>query len=65
MFYRLDSAYKLAINSMAYKQEARLNTAINYYNAFKKAYANSTHIIEANRMNDEMQAAIQKYITKS
>ena len=65
MFYRLDSAYKLAINSVVYKQEARLNTAIGYYNAFKKAYSGSAHITEADRMNDEMQAAIQKFNTKS
>lgn len=65
MFYRLDSAYKLAINSVTYKQEARLNTAINYYNAFKKAYGDSKHSSEANRMNEEMQAAIQKFNTKS
>lgn len=65
MFYRLDSAYKLAINSVTYKQEARLNTAINYYNAFKKAYGDSKHSSEASRMNEEMQAAIQKFNTKS
>jgi outer membrane protein assembly factor BamD len=50
---------------MEYKKEARLNTAIGYYNSFIKAYAESKHKEEANRMNDEMKEALQKFITKS
>ncbi len=65
MFYRLDSAYKLAINSVEYKQEARLNTAIGFYNSFIRAYATSEHSSEANKMNSEMQEALQKFNTKS
>nr|WP_321245080.1 outer membrane protein assembly factor BamD [uncultured Psychroserpens sp.] len=65
MFYRLDSAYKLGINSIKAKQEARLNTAINYYKSFKKFYPNSELIGDADKMNDEMTAAAQQYNTKS
>lgn len=65
MFYRLDSAYKLGINSVESKQEARLDIAINYYNTFKKFYPNSDLIVDADRMNEEMRIAAKQYITKS
>jgi len=65
MFYRLDSAYKLGINSVKSKQEDRLNTAINYYKSFTKFYPNSEFKQEADRMNEEMLTSSQQYITKS
>ena len=49
MFYRLDSAYKLAINSVPWKKEERLKSAITYFNSFKRVYTNSEHMREANR----------------
>ncbi|TXE17446.1 outer membrane protein assembly factor BamD [Psychroserpens burtonensis] len=65
MFYRLDSAYKLGINSINAKQEERLNIAINYYTTFKKFYPNSELILEADKMNEEMTTAFEQYNTKS
>ena len=65
MFYRLDSAYKLGINSIKAKQEERLNIAINYFNSFKKFYPNSELMDEAIKMNEEMTTALQQYNTKS
>lgn len=65
MFYRLDSAYKLGINSVKSKQEARLNVAQNYYKSFKKFYPNSDLIADADKMNEEMTNAAKQYITKS
>lgn len=65
MFYRFDSAYKLGINSVEYKREDRLNTAIKYYNAFLKAYPESQYSAETALMNTELQTAIQTYSTKS
>jgi len=65
MFFRLDSAYKLGINSIESKKETRLNTAINYYNSFKKFYPNSEFNKEADKMNEEMTIALQQYNTKS
>jgi outer membrane protein assembly factor BamD len=65
MFYRLDSAYKLGINSVKTKQEARLNTAINYYNSFKKFYPSSELMPEADKMNEDMTNAVMEYNTKS
>jgi outer membrane protein assembly factor BamD len=65
MFYRLDSAYKLGINSVKSKQEDRLNTAINYYNSFTKFYPSSEFKEQVDKMNEDMLTAAQQYITKS
>ena len=65
MFYRLDSAYKLAINSVPRKKEERLKTAITYFNSFNKAYVNSEHIQEANKMQEEINGLLKEFNTKS
>lgn len=65
MFYRFDSAYKLGLNSVEYKRKDRINNAIKYYDALMKAYPESVHTAEATKMNNELQQALQTYITKS
>lgn len=65
MYYRFDSAYRLAINSVEYKRGDRLNTAIKYYESFNKAYPESQFSAEATRMNTELRTAIQHYTIKS
>ena len=65
MFYRLDSAYKLAINSVPYRKEERLKSAITYYNSFNKAYANSEHKDLADKMLEELNGLLQDFIIKS
>ncbi len=73
LFYRFDSAYKLAINSVEYKntptgvvpiKKERLKEAKEFYDAFKKAYSNSKHIEEVDKMaavlNDETQISALK-----
>lgn len=65
MFYRLDSAYKLGVNSVVTKKETRLNTAINYYNSFKQFYPNSEFIEDANKMKEEMTEALKEINSQS
>lgn len=65
MFYRFDSAYKLAINSVEHKKEERLNNAIAYYNSFIKLYPESQYNEQAKVMSDELNSAVKQYITKS
>lgn len=65
MFYRFDAAYKLAINSVPWKKEERLNTAVTYYNTFNKIYANSELSVEANRMSEEINGLLKEFNTKS
>ena len=65
MFYRLDSAFTLAINSVRIKKEARLNTAVAYYNSFIKFYPESEHAEAANKMNEELQTELETFKVKS
>ncbi|PWH82103.1 outer membrane protein assembly factor BamD [Algibacter marinivivus] len=75
LFYRLDSAYKLAINSVEYKntlrnglvhlKKERLETAKEYSEAFKQAYSSSKHIEDVNKMSSEINSELKSYSTKS
>lgn len=65
MFYRLDSAYKLAINSVINKKEQRVNDAIGYFNSFNKSYAESEYMNQASKMNDELNGLLEEFNTKS
>ena len=46
LYYRFDSAYKLAINSVVWKQNQRIENAVNYYNSFKNIYKESEYLEE-------------------
>ncbi len=65
LYYRLHSAYSLAINSVAWKKEERLNNAKGYYQGFKLAYPNSEKIGEVDKMMKELDEELQAYNTKS
>jgi len=56
LFYKLDSAYKLALNSVPQKMEERLNSAKTAYNSLMKFKADSKFKSKA----DEMLAKIEK-----
>jgi outer membrane protein assembly factor BamD len=73
LFYRLDSAYKLAVNSLEYKntlngivhlKKDRLDIAQEYYKSFKKTFANSEYMAEVDEMAAEIEEALQAYSTK-
>ena len=65
MFYRLDSAYKLAINSVQIKKEDRIKNAITYFNSFNKAYTNSENKEVADKMHKELNGLLLEFNTKS
>ncbi|WP_412561155.1 outer membrane protein assembly factor BamD [Winogradskyella sp. MIT101101] len=65
MFYRFDAAYNLAILSIDELKEERLNNALGYYNALKKAYPNSEFLEDADRMKEELQQELNTFTTKS
>ncbi|WCO00516.1 outer membrane protein assembly factor BamD [Psychroserpens ponticola] len=65
MFFRLDSAYKLAINSVKSKKEERLEIAKGYYNTFHKYYPNSERTEEVEKMNEDLKTESQQFNTKS
>lgn len=65
MFYRLDSAYKLAINSIITKKEERVIDAIRYYNSFQKSYKESEYSDQATKMFEELNGLLEESNTKS
>jgi outer membrane protein assembly factor BamD len=65
LFYRLDSAYKLALKSVEYKKEERLKTANSYLDAYKRKYANSEFSKELVDIEDKLKEELQQYSIKS
>ena len=65
MFYKLDSAYKLAINSIEYKKEERLKEAKSNLDAFKKSFVNSKYTEEVNRMVEDIDNELKQFISES
>lgn len=75
LFYRLDSAYRLAVNSvevkktlqkgLVYLKKERLETAKEYSDAFKLAYANSKYIEDVEKMALDINEELKNYSTKS
>lgn len=74
LFFRLDAAYKLAINSVELKRtnvgvvklkKVRLLQAKEYFDVFKKAYANSKYIADAEDMFETINKELETYSVKS
>ena len=74
LFYRLNSAYKLAMNSIEYKnslngiiplKKNRLKTAKEYSELFKKSYINSKYLEDVNDMVADIDEELKGYSTKS
>ena len=65
MFYRLDAAYKLAINSVEFKKPDRLKKVQSYINTFVKSYSESEKINLVNQMLEEVNTQLQSYSSKS
>ena len=65
MYYRLESAYTLAINSVIVKKEDRLNIAQNYYNAFNRAFPESKYKEEADKMGETLKTELETIKVKS
>ncbi|RSK38289.1 outer membrane protein assembly factor BamD [Mangrovimonas spongiae] len=65
LYYKLDSAYNLAMNSIESKKQERLENAKTYYSSFKKSYSESEYIEEADKMIVDINNELKKYNTKS
>lgn len=65
LFYRLDAAYKLAINSVEFKKPDRLKKVQSYINTFVKSYSESEKINLVNQMLEEVNTQLQSYSSKS
>ncbi|GGG42968.1 outer membrane protein assembly factor BamD [Bizionia arctica] len=65
-FYKLDSAYKLAINSVETKKQDRLEDVKIHYSNYKKSYKEeSKYLKEAEKMLEHIIKELEKYSTKS
>lgn len=64
-YYRLDSAYKLAANSVKWKQEERIKKALDYFQQFKKAFPESKLMGEVDKMDSELAGLLKNFNTKS
>ncbi|MCX7552193.1 outer membrane protein assembly factor BamD [Xanthomarina sp. F2636L] len=64
-YYKLDSAYHLAINSVLSKRQNRLESVKTHYNNYKKNYSDSERMEEADKMLEEVIKELEKYSTKS
>lgn len=62
--YRLESAYKLAINSIPSLVEERLLTAKNYYNSYHKYYQNGELTEDANEIGQDIDKRLMSLETK-
>ena len=54
MYYRFDSAYLLAINSVNRKQQERIKNALSYYRSFKNDYNRSEYMTEMDSKISEL-----------
>ena len=61
LFYKYDSAYKLAINSIPAKMEERLNIAKTAYANLVKYKSDTKYKKEADEMNARVETDLQKY----
>lgn len=65
MYYRLDSAYRLAINSVEHKKQVRLKKAAAFSESFIRVFPESKYNSEVQEMHNELKNATANYITKS
>ena len=61
LFYKLDSSYQLAINSVEYKKQERLNSAKAAYASLLKFNANTEFKDTAESMLERIEQDLQKY----
>ena len=64
LFYKFDSAYKLALNSVYSKMEDRLHNAIGLYDDLIAYDSNTKHKEEADRMLDRLKKELQQFSRK-
>ena len=64
LFYKFDSAYKLALNSVYSKMEDRLKNAISLHEDLVSYDPNTKYKDEANRMLERLNKELQQFATK-
>jgi len=62
LYYKLNSAYNLAMKSVEWKKQERLETAISYCTSCKKAFSSSKYNESVDEMSSAMGEELKKYI---
>lgn len=65
LFYKFDSAYKLAVNSVKWKQNERTEKALKYYGSLMRYFPETKYLAQTQLMHDELQNIINNTTTKS
>ena len=65
LFYKFDSAYKLAVNSVVWKQQERTDKALKYYKTLLRYFPKSKYLDKANSMHEELENLKNNIIQKS
>lgn len=60
-YYRFDSAYQLATNSVAFLMEERLKEAKTFYDSYKKYYADGEHMAEMDIALEDINSRLQNF----
>ena len=61
LFYKYDSMYKLALNSVPTKKQERLNTAKTYYQNLVKFKADTKYLEKSNKMLETVDKELKQY----
>ena len=54
LYYRFDSAYKLAVNSVVWRQQERIENVVSYFNSFKNNFKESDFLEEMESKMSEL-----------
>ena len=65
LFYKFDSAYKLAVNSVVWKQQERTDKALKYYKSLLRYFPESKYLDKANLMHEELEKLKNNITQKS
>ena len=65
LFYKFDSAYKLAVNSVKWKQNERTEKALKYYRSLMRYFPKTKYLAQTQLMHEELQNIKNNTTTKS
>ncbi len=65
LFYKFDSAHKLAVNSVKWKQNERTEKALKYYRSLMRYFPETKYLAQTQLMHEELQNIKNNTTTKS
>ena len=65
LFYKFDSAYKLAVNSVEWKKKERTDKALKFYKSLMRYYPETKYLAEAKVMHEELESIKNNLLDKS